>query len=464
MIKRLVVLCFLFLSVSQIHSMAQETESYLSNTLMVVPFTQKQETPQAPRVSPDGKKLMYELYTTRKCGIWICDPEGKNKQPITQEFQTAGKLGPRIENVFWHPSQKYISFNESPEGNLKKGFVYVANFADYKISDFVKIDRGARPQFSKPNGNVLFYEATVEKPQENDSGSLVVNTLKYRILGSNPLKPLGATSIELRGPIQQVIYNVELSHPSLAPDGTTILFAARTSSTTGEVLKNFNITDGDRQRAVALWKEIVTQNIDEEVLRQELNQCLKTDQVGLDTTTLFAEDTDFLTGLKKNIDKLRNQPTIVKSFNRRDFVICWMMKLLTKLYLTNESEIEQTVYSRIWVTDVFGAPIEPLVDESSYIPLPQKWATVSKSGRFAVFEAGHYQNRHLYFVNLKTRKAIKLTEIGTYNSSPEISPDEQWIYFESNRSGKPGIWKAQLNLEQLLDETSTMENTSSENE
>ena len=117
-----------------------------------------------------------------------------------------------------------------------------------------------------------------------------------------------------------------------------------------------------------------------------------------------------------------------------------------------EGEIESYILSRVWMTDVFGAAIVPLVEDSAHIPLPQKWATVSRSGRFAVFEAGHYQNRHLYLVNLKTKKAIKLTEAGTYNSSPEISPDEQWIYFESNRDGGKGIWRAQLDMDKIRKE------------
>lgn len=451
MLKRLMILTILFLLIFQISGFAKVSEPFLQTPAMIVAFTAKQEIPQAPRVSPDGAKFMYELYSNRKCEIWICDVDGKNKQSLTQDLQMAGKIGMKVENAFWHPSQQYVALNEMPTGNQRKGVVYIASFHDNKITEFIKIDQGARPQFSKPNGNVLFYEATVEEP-EDYYGSVTVNTIKYRVLGSNPLNPINISSIELRGPIQEVIYNLELSHPSLAPDGTTILFAARTSTTNGsDILQSFNITDGNRQKAVALWKEIVVKKSNTNFLQKELNSCLKSDELSLNLTTV--RETTVIQNLIKNIDKLGNQPTIIKGFTRKDFVICWLMRLLTKLDLKYEAEIQKNVYSRIWMTDVFGAPIVPLVDDKSNVPLPQKWATVSKSGRFAVFEAGYYQNRHLYFVNLKTRKALKLTNVGTYNSSPEISPDEQWIYFESNRSGARDIWRAQLQLEQLLNET-----------
>src|SRR3990172_7598555 len=59
---------------------------------------------------------------------------------------------------------------------------------------------------------------------------LVNNILAYQILGKDPLHPAEDRSLELRGPIQQVNASAEVSHPSLAPDGMTIVFAARTTN------------------------------------------------------------------------------------------------------------------------------------------------------------------------------------------------------------------------------------------
>jgi hypothetical protein len=225
-----------------------------------------------------------------------------------------------------------------------------------------------------------------------------------------------------------------------------------------DVLGMFGITDGDRQRAFSLWKAIVTNKINDDTLSKEVKVCTSGQFAELKLPEEFSGSQDeaetiksFFAKLAGTLENLIKQQTVVKGFNRKDFVICWLMGLLGKLDLKDEKEITTFIYSRIWMTDVFGAPIVPLVDDSSNVPLPQKWATVSSSGNFAVFEAGHFKDRHLYLVHLKTRKVIKLTGLGTYNSSPEISPDEQWIFFETNRSGKSDIWRAQLNLEKIME-------------
>lgn len=419
-----------------------------SENRAIVSATGTKAIPQAPRISPDGKKMLYELYTPSQCEIWLCDSDGQNAIPLTRDLQATGKIWKKVENGFWHPSQNYIAFNGAPEGIRRDGPVYIASLQGGKIGEYIQLGPGARPQFSKPNGHVVFYEATFleERGPGYREEQAFYNTLAYRILGKNPLKPVDNTSIELRGPIQAVARNVELSHPSLAPDGTTILFAARTAAT-GGALSQMDITDSDRQRAFELWKRVVSEKVNQDILKKEVEACTERPYgLGLNDLSLDSDEISFIKG---NMGKLRSQATVVKGFNRKDFLICWLMGMLAKLDPEAEGEMSSYILSRVWMTDVFGAPIVPLVEDNAHIPLPQKWATVSHSGKFAVFEAGYYQNRHLYLVNLKTRKAVKLTEEGTYNSSPEISPDEQWIYFESNRNGGKAIWRAQLDRDKI---------------
>jgi Tol biopolymer transport system component len=423
-------------------SFPYSAETCLSDTMCLIFPSSKQDIPQAPRISPDGKKILYEWYSKNKCEIWICDVEGKNGSPLTAEFQKSGKIDAKVENAFWHPSGGFIAFNGVPQGIQKTGYVYLAQIDGPALGRIISLEKGARPQFSKPNGNVIFFEHTGENDSPRRKGTYV-NTLYYRVLGKNPLQPTDNASIPLRGPIQTISNSTELSHPSLAPNGTTILFAARAST---QALTYFNITDINRQRAVELWKKFVATRIPLQKIKAEAGSILGNHLYDLDTlsTPYLMEGNE--KSLRERIDSVGAQSTIIQGFTKKDFVNCWLLGLLGKLE-SNETEIQSLLYSKIWMTDVFGAPIVPLVDDSVGVPLPQKWATVSRSGHFSIFEAGEYRNRHLYLVNMRTRKVVKLTELGKYNSSPEISPDEQWVYFESDRNGSKCIWRARLNHE-----------------
>ena len=428
------IITILLFSVFVFASAQSIEEIYFLSAESIIPWNGK--IPQAPRVSPDGGKLLYELYGNGNCEIMMCNSDGSDCKQLTN-----GVID-RVENAFWHPSMKYITFNRLPEGNIRNGEVYVAEIINGKLGKMVEIDKGARAQFSRPNGNVLFFESTVDKN----------NTIKYRILGHNPVDPVENNSIELRGPIQEISKNEELSHPSLAPDGTTILFAARTS-TSGEFLNNLNINDGNRQKAVSLWSVLVNTNkrypypIDS--LQSKLDEYLNTASTDfsykIERPFIYKDSEIEVERIKGIINNAGNKPFFIDGYTQKDFLIAWLLGLFEKYDKAYEHMVMSTIYSRLWITNVFGANIVPLVPDEASVPLPQKWSTVSSSGNYAIFEAGHYNNRHIYLISLQTKKVIKLTSEGTYNSSPEISPDEKWLYFESNRSGKKEIWRAQLN-------------------
>ena len=154
----------------------------------------------------------------------MCDANGQN----TVRLSKNKGLPQKVENAFWHPSQNYVVFNELPDGSKKTGTIYLGELKGNALGQVYEVEKGARAQFSKPNGTVLFFESTEKKVDWKQGGAEYNNTIKYRILGSDPMNPVDNATLLLRGPIQSVARNVELSHPSLAPDGTTIFFAART--------------------------------------------------------------------------------------------------------------------------------------------------------------------------------------------------------------------------------------------
>lgn len=479
MIKKLCGAFFILVALMMSMVSSSYANELLLNSKKIIAASAGQ-IPQAPRVSPDGNQLLFEYYDKEKVSLWYATTEGGNAHCLTCEG-TAGQAtmgregmaffnnlsGMKLENGSWHPSGNYIIFNKVPDFNLTyeqlKTAIFVAAIKDGTIEKPVLISNGARPQFSHPNGHVIFFEAY----QRQEDGSYN-NMLAYQILGKDPTHPLFGMSTELRGPIQRVNKNAEISHPSLAPDGTTIVFAARTNSfmSYGSEQRGVVLNDTDRQKIYKLWKILIATD------KNKINKELATFAQAIEKYYGGSDDDDggggpFVPAIgnqdsfpRSEFELLMNneaeymvQQTFVPGYTKKQILLAWMLGLLDMLDNRYDAKIQEMIYSRLWTTDVFGAPIVPLVKDLASAPLPQKWPTVSHDGKFVVFEAGHYTDRHIYLIAKKggqwMDKAIKITGLGTYNSSPEIDPSGQWLYFESNRDGSKGIWRAKLNWPEI---------------
>ena len=69
----------------------------------------------------------------------------------------------------------------------------------------------------------------------------------------------------------------------------------------------------------------------------------------------------------------------------------------------------------------------------------------SPDGRRIVIDAAIAGNSDVYLVDLDGRPPVRLTSDPTFDGTPEWSSDGQWIYFTSNRTGRPELWKISVN-------------------
>ncbi len=436
---RFPVLAALFMVIS-LTVPAVHASELLLDAEKIIPLKAGQ-VPQAPRVAPDGGRLIFEYYQKDRTTLWYASVDGKSLTCLTCDLSMS------LENGYWHPTGDFVVFNEVPEGNTKEKGIYAADIKNGKLGRPRLIAQGARPQFSRPNGHVIFFETS------ENTGDRVNNILAYKIVGNDPLNPAESMRLELRGPIQLVNQNAEISHPSLAPDGTTIVFAARKINVEPDSHGGILLNDVDRQKIYKLWKELIGIN------RTKINNELKTLQTarnGISITPTLGNQEELTRDDFESImgdEELLTEKTIVPGQTKRHLFMAWVLGLLDMLDNKFDVKVQERVFPRLWTTDVFGAPVTPLVKDISSTPLPQKWPTVSRDGRFVVFEAGLYTNRHIYLAAKKgdtwTDRAIKITESGTYNSSPEVDPTGEWLYFESNRDGSKGIWRAKLNWAEI---------------
>lgn len=434
-----IITAIVLMLIININSISYSAEPFLLKAEKII-NSRSGEIPQAPRVSPDGNQIVFEYYSNKNSLLYSAKSDGASVRCLTCDFKMS------LENAFWHPSGKYLVFNQVPKGNIKRGGIFTSIITDGKLSQVKKVAEGARPQFSSPNGHVIFFETS----QVIDGR--INNVLAYQILGRDPVNPSENIWLELRGPIQQVNKSVEVSHPSLAPDGTTIVFAASTTSIKSEY--NIVLNDIDRQKIYALWKKLI--GVKKEVITKELYTIINPENFAFNEQEIISPESiseEAFDDIMKKDNPALLKPTIAPGFTKRHLFLAWILGLIDLLDNRYDLKIQEMIFPRLWITDVFGAPFIPLVKDLSTAPLPQKWATISKDGRFAVFEAGHYTNRHIYLVakngNKWMDRAIKITESGTYNSSPEIDPKGESLYFESNRDGTKAIWRAKLNWNEI---------------
>ena len=69
----------------------------------------------------------------------------------------------------------------------------------------------------------------------------------------------------------------------------------------------------------------------------------------------------------------------------------------------------------------------------------------SPDDRRIAIDAAIAGNSDVYLVDLDGRPPVRLTSDPTFDGTPEWSSDGQWIYFTSNKTGRPELWKISAN-------------------
>ena len=407
-------------------------------------------TPQVPRLSKDSKYLVFEVANKEKTELWLTDMNTMVSKPITSELQKSGRLPRVVENASWHPLLDVLVFEGrwvSKETHASQIFI-ARVMADGNLGEIQALVSGRRPQFSRPFGRALFLESFSSK-EENVSTQ---QKLSYFIIGKDPFNPSQQHPLTLRGPIEKSS-SVSFSHPSLSQDGSTIYFASETVVTQKNAMSfeyfGIEIDSVARQQVIGKWEGFKAKNYSTEVITRalvkiapelaEVSSPLSLNNFGDEYNGTAVS---ILQSMREKIQKgAKNTLSGLSNLTQYDLIIFWTLGFLEKTHLTKD-EVQDLLASRIWQTNIFGGEIKQTV--LSGAPLPQKYPTPSPDSEYVFFEAGHFRDRHIYVVEVKSGKAIKLTTAGTYNSSPEVSADGKSIVYETNRTGKKSLFMSQI--------------------
>ena len=402
--------------------------------------------PQAPRLSKDKQYLVFEVASGSKTELWLTDMNTMNSKPLTSGLQKSGKLPAIVENASWHPTQNILVFEARKEAN-EKSKIFVAALSDGKLGDPKSLVVGRRAQFSKPHGHVLFMESYVVTVSGTTDSQR--RKLSYFIVGANPLDPIDVDPLPLRGPIENT-EAISFTHPALSQDGSSIYFAAENAIINGgSFVLSLNIDSATRQRVMEQWEGFVSKKYAPQTIAKALIK-IAPDLAKVDAPLSlknFGEYSESIrTKVNEGIKTAKNTPSGLGSLNQRDLIIFWVLGLLEQTNLTTP-QIKDLLATKIWQTNIFGGGIKQVV--TSGAPLPQKYPTASPDSDYVVFEAGHFKDRQLYVVDVKTGKALKLTTLGSYNSSPEMSADGKSIIYETNRTGKKSLFVSHLDWDSI---------------
>jgi hypothetical protein len=433
--KIFIALFFLFNMISSWGKLIHEKE---------IPIKEVVGTPQVPRLSKDSKYLVFEVANKDKTELWLTDMNKKVSRPLTSELQKSGRLPNVVENASWHPLLDVLVFEGrkvSKETDASQIFIARVK-TDGNLGEIKSLVYGRRPQFSTPFGRVLFLESSSSEAQNVSSQQ----KLSYFIVGKDPFNPSHQIPSPLRGPIEKSS-SVSFSHPSLSQDGSTIYFASEkviTRKCSGCDAFGIEIDSVARQQVIGKWDAFKAKNYSIGDMHMALIKIAP--ELGEVSSPLslknFGDTQDILQSMREKIQKgAKNTPSGLSNLTQYDLIVFWTLGLLEKTHLTKE-EVQDLLASRIWQTNIFGGEIKQTV--LSGAPLPQKYPTPSPDSEYVFFEAGHFRDRHIYVVEVKSGKAIKLTTAGTYNSSPEVSADGKSIVYETNRTGKKSLFMSQI--------------------
>ena len=135
-----------------------------------------------------------------------------------------------------------------------------------------------------------------------------------------------------------------------------------------------------------------------------------------------------------NKNKIEKLNTGFANQNNNDHVISFDGKQMAISHYVGEKRI-----STLYTLPIYGSenPVQITAPENGHSYL-HSW---TKDGKSLIFTGQRNNQYDIFKIDLKTKKETQLTNTLSLDDSPEESPDGNWIYFNSVRTGTMKLWR-----------------------
>jgi Tol biopolymer transport system component/DNA-binding winged helix-turn-helix (wHTH) protein len=341
-----------------------------------------------PSWSPDGKTIAFSRFEEKQFQIYTTSVNHQPNGEVTgseEKKVSTGGITPRRGEVGWSPDGKTLAF----AGGARIILLNLADATIYRLTEPPPLSEDWGPSFS-PDGKRVLFVRSRETGFSEEILTIPVYGGSVARVASEPARILGP--------------------PQWAFDGQSVIFAS------------------DRNSHPALWRVSLTNEAPIEI-----------------------NDSGWYPAVSRKGYKLAYQ-RVTRSLN------VWEMDLVDNqkhILIPSTSETDQgpgpqispdgkkVAYMsdrsgtmEIWVSDRDGKnPVQLTAIGSAGTP---RW---SADGQSIAFDARTKNGIFIYTVNLKEGVPKLLVGDTRENICPSYSPDGQWVYFTSSRTGGWQVWK-----------------------
>lgn len=357
----------------------------------------------SPAWSPDGGSIAFLRGTySRAEAIWTVSPLGGPERKIADL-----RSGFMIEHrqISWSPDGKWLAYVDSPSAR-RDGALFLLNVQtgeSRQITFPAANEIDMYPAFA-PNGRTIAFV--------RDTGHGISGIYLLPVRTDAPTRTTPALLV------WNGFEQVSCTHPAWTPDSNEIVFAS-----------NYG---GERR----LWIAPASRFSQPRMLAP----------LGLNATDAaisargqlaFTHEIFNVNIWKVNLAGIKqgnaSAPTRVIASTRLEFTPRVSPDGRKIAFSSNRSG-----FMEVWISNLDGSDAMPLTSMRNPVTGSPSW---SADGQRIAFDSRASRKPVIYVISAQGGKPVALTDEANQNVLPNWSPDDKWIYFTSDRSGRVEIWR-----------------------
>lgn len=178
------------------------------------------------RVSPDGKMMVFTTNRTVSYGIWRCNPDGSNPQPIVDGYYFAGeaRFSPNGEHIVFRARKNAPKAKEivgTSDLDLRETEIYMCKIDGSELVRLTDFRAAAANPYFHPDGEHILFSSNHHR-SDNKRNLFALNIINNTV--------------------QQITSgDADETHPIVHPDGKRLAYSALFNDDREVFLANFSL-------------------------------------------------------------------------------------------------------------------------------------------------------------------------------------------------------------------------------